>query len=38
VAWDDIARERGTFQEWLRAHVLSTRDHAELLRRLQVAA
>jgi glutaconate CoA-transferase subunit A len=38
VAWDDIARERGTFTDWLREHVLGTRDHAELLRRLEVAA
>ncbi len=38
VAWDDIARERDTFNEWLRTHVFNTRDHAELLRLLKVAA
>jgi glutaconate CoA-transferase subunit A len=38
VAWDDIARERETFSEWLRTHVRDTRDHAELLRTLKVAA
>ena len=38
VAWDDIARERETFAAWLRTHVLGTRDHAELLRLLEVAS
>ena len=38
VDWDDVARERESFTEWLRTHVLGTRDHAELLRRLKVAA
>jgi glutaconate CoA-transferase subunit A len=38
VAWDDIARERETFSAWLRTYVLGTRDHAELLRALKVAA
>jgi glutaconate CoA-transferase, subunit A len=36
VAWDDIARERASFSEWLRAHILGTRDHAELLRLLGI--
>jgi glutaconate CoA-transferase subunit A len=38
LEWDDIARERTRFQQWMQAHVLASRDHAELLRRLQVAA
>jgi glutaconate CoA-transferase subunit A len=38
LEWDDIARERTGFQQWMQAHVLASRDHAELLRRLQVAA
>ena len=38
VEWDAIARERERFSEWMRAHVLATRDHASLLRRLGVAA
>jgi glutaconate CoA-transferase subunit A len=37
-AWDDIARERDTFQAWMRRHVLEVRDHAALLRTLGVAA
>jgi glutaconate CoA-transferase subunit A len=38
VDWDDIARERAPFSQWLRTHVLGTRDHAELLRALKVAS
>jgi glutaconate CoA-transferase subunit A len=38
VAWDDIARERERFTTWLQTHVLACQDHAELLRRLKVAA
>jgi glutaconate CoA-transferase subunit A len=38
LEWDDIARERTRFQQWMQVHVLASRDHAELLRRLQVAA
>jgi len=38
LEWDDIARDRTRFQQWMQAHVLASRDHAELLRRLQVAA
>lgn len=38
LAWDGIARERARFQEWMQQHVLASRDHGELLRRLQVAA
>jgi glutaconate CoA-transferase subunit A len=37
-AWDGIARERGTFLEWMQRHVLETADHAALLTRLGVAA
>jgi glutaconate CoA-transferase, subunit A len=38
VDWDEVARERVPFGEWLRTHVLETRDHAELLRALKVAS
>jgi glutaconate CoA-transferase subunit A len=38
LAWDEIARERASFLEWMRTHVLESADHAELLRRLRVAA
>lgn len=37
LEWDNIARERTRFLQWMQAHVLASRDHAELLRRLQVA-
>jgi glutaconate CoA-transferase subunit A len=37
LAWDDIAREREGFLEWMRSNVLASRDHAELLRRLEVS-
>ena len=36
--WDAIARERGRFQQWMQQYVLASRDHAELLRRLRIAA
>lgn len=38
VAWDEIARDRKHFQQWMREYVFASRDHAELLRRLRVAA
>ena len=38
MAWDDIARDRKMFQEWMEKHVLALRDHAELLRALKVSA
>ena len=38
LAWDEIARERGTFTAWMQRHVLQVSDHAELLRTLGVAA
>jgi glutaconate CoA-transferase subunit A len=38
VAWDAIARDRNHFQQWMREYVFASRDHAELLRRLRVAA
>jgi glutaconate CoA-transferase, subunit A len=37
-AWDQIARERGTFRDWMDTHVLAAADHAALLRALGVAA
>jgi glutaconate CoA-transferase subunit A len=38
VEWDDIARERERFQAWMGEYVYASRDHAELLRRLKIAA
>ena len=38
LEWDQIARDRARFQQWMQEHVLSSRDHAELLARLRVAA
>jgi len=38
LEWDEIARERGRFEQWLQEHVLGCPDHATLLRRLGVAA
>jgi glutaconate CoA-transferase subunit A len=38
LEWDGIARSRESFQQWMQAHVLGSRDHAQLLRRLGVAA
>jgi glutaconate CoA-transferase, subunit A len=36
--WDEIARERATFQEWMQRHVLGSRDHREFLSSLGAAA
>jgi glutaconate CoA-transferase, subunit A len=38
LAWDEIARERGSFSAWMDRHVLGVADHAALLRALGVAA
>jgi glutaconate CoA-transferase subunit A len=38
LAWDEIARDRGTFTAWMNRHVLEVADHAALLRTLGVAA
>jgi glutaconate CoA-transferase subunit A len=38
LAWDEIARDRGTFTAWMERHVLGVADHAALLRALGVAA
>ena len=38
LAWDEIARDRGTFGTWMERHVLGVTDHASLLRKLGVAA
>ena len=32
LAWDDIARNRSRFTEWMATHVLATATHAEFLR------
>jgi glutaconate CoA-transferase subunit A len=36
--WDDIARERETFQAWMQRHVLGSADHAAFLASLRQAA
>jgi glutaconate CoA-transferase subunit A len=36
MAWDDIARERQTFLDWMEKHVLAASDHSAHLRALQV--
>ena len=36
--WDEIAHERGRFQDWIGRHVLGTRDHAEFMQQLRAAA
>ena len=38
LEWDAISRERARFTEWMREFVLASADHAQLLRRLEVAA
>jgi glutaconate CoA-transferase subunit A len=37
-AWDDIARDRDHFMDWMRTHVLGTATHADFLRLLGVAS
>lgn len=34
-AWDAISRDRDTFLEWMKTHVLGTKDHAEFMRSAQ---
>jgi glutaconate CoA-transferase, subunit A len=36
--WDEIARDRRVFGEWMQRHVVSVRSHADHLRALEVAA
>jgi glutaconate CoA-transferase subunit A len=36
--WDDLARDRQRFQEWMSEHVLGTRDHREFLASLREQA
>jgi glutaconate CoA-transferase, subunit A len=38
LEWDEIARERQTFLDWMEKHVLAVPDHVEHLRKLGVAA
>jgi glutaconate CoA-transferase, subunit A len=38
LSWDNLARERATFLEWMQQHVLGVPDHAALLRKVGVAA
>ena len=34
LAWDEIARNRDTFNEWITNHVLGSRDHVQFMDRL----
>ncbi len=36
-AWDTISRDRGTFLEWMKKHVLGTKTHAEFLKSAGIA-
>jgi glutaconate CoA-transferase subunit A len=38
LEWDNIARERDTFEQWMERHVLNCRDHAEYLQTLEAVA
>jgi glutaconate CoA-transferase subunit A len=38
LRWDDIARDRGRFTEWMERHVRGTADHREFLASLREAA
>jgi glutaconate CoA-transferase subunit A len=38
LAWDEIARDRDTFTDWITRHVLDSRDHAQFIDSLQEAA
>jgi len=38
LAWDEIARDRDTFNSWIARHILETRDHAQFLDSLREAA
>jgi glutaconate CoA-transferase subunit A len=38
IAWDDIARERDVFRDWMQKHVLELPDHAAFLRKVNVSA
>ncbi len=38
MAWDEIARDRQRFREWMERHVLALPDQAAFLRELQVSA
>jgi glutaconate CoA-transferase subunit A len=38
MSWDDIARERQAFTNWMEKHVLAASDHAAHLRALRVSA
>jgi glutaconate CoA-transferase, subunit A len=37
LAWDEVARERDTFRQWMERHVLAVRDHREFLHAIKVA-
>lgn len=38
LRWDELARERSTFQQWMQRHVLDCRDHAAFMRMVDAPA
>jgi len=38
LEWDQIARDRATFERWMQRHVVDCRDHAEFLQTLEARA
>jgi glutaconate CoA-transferase, subunit A len=38
LRWDEIARARDTFRNWMQRHVLDCRDHAQFMQTLEAAA
>ena len=38
LRWDEIARDRDTFRNWMQRHVLDCRDHAQFMQTLEAAA
>jgi glutaconate CoA-transferase subunit A len=38
LEWDQIARDRATFERWMQRHVVDCRDHAEFLQTLDARA
>ena len=38
LEWDQIARDRATFEQWMQRHVVDCRDHAEFLQTLEARA
>jgi glutaconate CoA-transferase subunit A len=38
LRWDEIARDRHLFQDWMQRHVLDCRDHVQFMQTLEAAA